>query len=141
MTDKNAELVAGYAGVKRDSRRKTYVVVVGALLVVLLALGALGYLIVQARNEALSNQRYAARSACDVLDHRVSARVSFRTIILAMKVPFIAAAKDNPNNAAFGRAAKRIKVPPKPEPKLTRERDRICSEAGVDPETLTGHGS
>lgn len=83
---------------------------------------------------AKNNAEKAELSACEVLDHRVSARLSFIQIIVTLKGIALAAADGDPSDKQFAKAAEGIKVPESPSPNLIEERDRVCAEAGIRPE-------
>jgi hypothetical protein len=100
----------------------------------------IGYLIVvwallwsvNLQHDAVEAQRQATlRSSCEVLDHRVGSRESFRTIIGTLRDIALAAAND-PDDVHFRKAAEQIEVPPPPEASLLHEREQLCDEAGIN---------
>jgi hypothetical protein len=105
-----------------------YLIVVGALLwSVTLQRDA-----VEAQRKVIEAQRQATlRSSCEVLDHRVGSRESFRTIIGFLRAIALAAAND-PDDVHFRETAEQQEIPPLPEPSLLAERKRICTEAGIN---------
>jgi hypothetical protein len=125
-------------GFLRDYSTTAAIALMTLILIVLFA---------EQRAESLLVRSFAARNACETLDHRVGSRASLRTIMQAQRgflIVFRDIVRNNPPDdperaeqlRLLQHAIDEIELPEAPDADLIASRNEICLEAGINIEDI-----